>query len=639
MKSRPDLDFLSDIWGKTRGWVSVPVKVNGNWYERHPYRWPQDKQDISDWIEKQVSEGAECYFCPTPLKRAKRRASNILPTHFLWADLDEADPRRIKPKPTVAWESSHKRYQALWKLDRKVSPQEAARLSRKLTYAVGADPGGWDLTQVLRIPGTFNNKYDKPFKIRVLWSDGLSYRKRVIDRLPEPPESATAGKDLPKLGDLSAVAIREKYRGKLGGRLIMLLKESPRNLDGQDRSARLWEIECLLAEAGLSPEEIMVVAQASVWNKFAGRPDELTRLWSEAVKAHATVQAEVPLTTAESGRLVPKLISYSQLMSLRFDKPRWQIEDIWGTECLGMIGGPPKTFKSLFSTEMQVCIASGKAMYGKFKCHDPGPVVVIQEENTPWLVQDRLLKIANARGLLHGQVKTRGRQLLISFPPDLPIYFLNNYGFNLAFDEDRMFLQETLANLQPKALFLDPLYLMLGDLDENKAVDLRPVLNWLNRLKFTYHCSIVIVHHSSKHSDSPRGGQRMLGSTTLHGFTESAIYLTMKDEVKHIVEVERESRAFPKRAPLELAFDLGDPGDLRYSVKVSESRGEAGDLLDLVGESPGITLPALAKQIGKKQKALLRLVAELEKSGRIYVEEGGGRGKPSRIFPGGYDGE
>jgi hypothetical protein len=629
-----DLAFLTDVWGRAAGWVSVPVKSSrGVWYERHPYKWPEDKKAIIDWIRKQVAEGSDCYFCPTPLSQPRRRASNVLPTHFLWADLDEADPRRIKPKPTLAWESSPGRYQALWQLKRKVSPQDAARLSKRLTYATGADPGGWDLTQVLRIPGTFNNKYDQPFRVRVLWNDGPVHSIKELNHLPEPPESAVVNEKIPKLGDLSAASIREKYRGRMSGRLVQLLGEPARHVEGQDRSARLWEIECLLAEAGLEPREILVVAQASSWNKFAGRPDEIRRLWTEALKAHATVQVEVPMITTSSGRQEPRLTTYSQMMAMRFTQSRWQIDDIWGTASHGIVAGEPKSYKSMFTTEMVVCIASGVAMYGKFKCNDPGPVLVIQEENTPWLVQDRLLKIANARGLLAGKVQKKGRRLLITFPPDLPIYFLNNYGFDLSLEEDRMFLEETIARIKPKAIILDPLYLVLGDVDENNSRELRPILNWLNAIKFKHHCSIIIVHHNAKHNVSPRGGQRMLGSTTLHGWVESAIYLTIKDEAKHLVEMERESRAFPKRASLELAFEMEDPGQLGYLVRVSESKGEANEILDLIYEHPGITLLEMADKTGKARRVLLRIVSGLETVGKIVIEDGGGRGKPSKLYP------
>jgi hypothetical protein len=40
-----------------------------------------------------------------------------------------------------------------------VKPEEGEDLNRRLAYAMGADLSGWDLTQLLRVPGTRNRKY------------------------------------------------------------------------------------------------------------------------------------------------------------------------------------------------------------------------------------------------------------------------------------------------------------------------------------------------------------------------------------------------------------------------------------------------------------------------------------------------
>src|SRR3954447_13216599 len=49
--------------------------------------------------------------------------------------------------------------------------------------------------------------------------------------------------------------------------------------DGEDRSARLYELGALVREMGVSPELTFSVLQRSPWNKFAGRDDESLRLW------------------------------------------------------------------------------------------------------------------------------------------------------------------------------------------------------------------------------------------------------------------------------------------------------------------------------------------------------------------------
>src|SRR3546814_7114824 len=84
----------------------------------------------------------------------------------------------MKPKPTIAIESSPGRFVGIWVLDGPMDEE----LNRRLTYHVGADHGGWDLTQVLRFPGTKNYKYRSQPKVRTMWKDGKEWTKKKIER-------------------------------------------------------------------------------------------------------------------------------------------------------------------------------------------------------------------------------------------------------------------------------------------------------------------------------------------------------------------------------------------------------------------------------------------------------------------------
>ena len=97
------------------------------------------------------------YWCPHGFSKPRRKKQYAVLPALLWSDMDEAHPN-LQFKPTIAIESSPDRYVGIWECDATVSEG----LNRRLTYHIGADKGGWDLTQVLRTPGTLNYKYDPP---------------------------------------------------------------------------------------------------------------------------------------------------------------------------------------------------------------------------------------------------------------------------------------------------------------------------------------------------------------------------------------------------------------------------------------------------------------------------------------------
>src|SRR5207342_263202 len=123
-------------------------------------------------IDSSLRDREDLYYSVAQFAERGRKIEHVLPSHWLWADLDEVHPSAgtgLGFMPTVAVESSPGRYQALWRLTRELKPSTLEKLNRGLSYALDADRGGWDLTQVLRIPGTRNFKYRGGPRVKTLW--------------------------------------------------------------------------------------------------------------------------------------------------------------------------------------------------------------------------------------------------------------------------------------------------------------------------------------------------------------------------------------------------------------------------------------------------------------------------------------
>jgi len=121
--------------------------------------YPRDAGKAEDLCRRLSDEGREVYQCAHLLTSRRRVKTNAAPLSACYVDGDGAKPAANMPRPTAIVVSSPGREQYWWRLSRPVEPEMGEDLNRRLAYAMGADLSGWDLTQLLRVPGTRNHKY------------------------------------------------------------------------------------------------------------------------------------------------------------------------------------------------------------------------------------------------------------------------------------------------------------------------------------------------------------------------------------------------------------------------------------------------------------------------------------------------
>lgn len=274
-----------------------------------------------------ISMRREQYWCPLVFSQPKRRSEYALPTHVLWADLDEADPMKCRLRPSAAWQTTQggsatpydpdpdvrqymeqaavigsmmgvtkkPHWQALWFLGEEfhhrpdlndnrpywnrteIPAQEAAQLSRRIAYhEPGADKGGWDVTQVLRLPGTRNHKHSPPHPIELLWAERRYYTVSQIEQAypPVPPANGH--------GDWNDVST-EEVAAALASLPVGVQMALERG--GGDRSLELVRMARTLMGLKVPPEIIPHILRNSANNKFKGRSDEKQRLLTAVADA------------------------------------------------------------------------------------------------------------------------------------------------------------------------------------------------------------------------------------------------------------------------------------------------------------------------------------------------------------------
>jgi hypothetical protein len=229
-----------------------------------------------------------------------------------------------------------------------------------------------------------------------------------------------------------------------------------------------------------------------------------------------------------------EIISYDCLPTKRIGEvePRaegteWLIESLWLSEAAGIIGGQPKLWKSWFCLDMAVSVASGTPCLGHFAVKSTGPSLVFMAEDDPPDVRKRVDGICASRGL---DVQA------------LDLTLITSTRLHLDDDADRGQLRCTIEKFRPKLLVLDPL-VRLHRGNENDSRDVSALLGFLRELQRQYNCAIVLAHHASKRSHG-RPGQGLRGSSDLHAFGSSNLYLSHQGDSVEI-NVEHRSAAAP----------------------------------------------------------------------------------------------
>ena len=213
----------------------------------------------------------------------------------------------------------------------------------------------------------------------------------------------------------------------------------------------------------------------------------------------------------------------------------WLVESLWGEEAVGILGGEPKCCKSFLALDLAVGVASGKDCLRRFSVRRTGPVLIYPAEDALSVVRQRLEGICAA-------AQTRLE--------DLPLYVITAPRLLLDLPQDRESLRATVAAIQPKLLVLDP-FIRLHRADENASKEVAPLLGYLRELQRQFHLAVMLVHHVRKRSDKDRPGQALRGSSDLHGWGDSNLYLRRKG-LHLTLSVEHRAAAAVEDIPLEL---------------------------------------------------------------------------------------
>ena len=230
----------------------------------------------------------------------------------------------------------------------------------------------------------------------------------------------------------------------------------------------------------------------------------------------------------------------AQLAALDLGEQSWLIEGLWSAQAVGIIGGEPKCGKTFLALDLAVSVASGTPCLRRFPTPQAGRVLLFAAEDAPQVIRQRLEGIAQA-----AQAEFE----------NLDIHVITAPVLRLDRQEHQQALQATVAYLKPKLLVLDPL-VRLHAIDENIAAEVAPLLAYLRNLQRHHHTAVALVHHARKGAAHERGGQALRGSSELHAWGDSNLYLRRNGQQ---LQLSIEHRAAQGTDRLLLALKVDPP--------------------------------------------------------------------------------
>lgn len=215
----------------------------------------------------------------------------------------------------------------------------------------------------------------------------------------------------------------------------------------------------------------------------------------------------------------------------------WLVDSLWARAGVGILGGAPKCCKSWFGLDLALSVASDTPCLDVFAVRDPGPALIYLAEDATAVVKQRLLGLCAHRGIDLA---------------DQALHVITANSLRLDQDKDQRRLRDAVRAIRPRLLLLDP-FVRLHRVDENDAGQVAGLLGYLRALQRESDTAVLVVHHARKGAASSHApGQSLRGSSDLHAWGDSNLYLQRRREGL-LLTVEHRAAAAPE--PITLSLD------------------------------------------------------------------------------------
>jgi hypothetical protein len=246
-----------------------------------------DEDDIRAYFHKY--RGQDVYFSPIAYSTDTRTSADEQAlTQTVYADADVFPHGDFRIAPSIVVETSPNRTHTYWLLDRPYRQTEVARVATKIAKAHSLDHSSGIATKMLRVPFTKNTKYATPYDVTIIHDTADTYTLEEIDQaysdVELSPIHRNADIDIPPhLPELFDVLAKVPANARIEELMLWDKMSAP---DPNKRSERRFELIRLLLEAGLTPEEALVVVwSCPVSDHYREQNRPIEHLWQFDIMA------------------------------------------------------------------------------------------------------------------------------------------------------------------------------------------------------------------------------------------------------------------------------------------------------------------------------------------------------------------
>jgi DNA-binding transcriptional ArsR family regulator len=196
----------------------------------------------------------------------------------------------------------------------------------------------------------------------------------------------------------------------------------------------------------------------------------------------------------------------------------WLVEGWLPDASIAFCVSPPGSYKTWLVLELAIAVATNTKFLNIAEIHNPGPVLIFQQEDANSMIVDRIALLLASRYETGFSVKDE--TISISLPARAPIWIHTQRGLHFN-DADSLYqLADEIRDKEARLVVIDPLYMAAGSSD-GYMQETAQQMAVLKDLRDRYATTFMVVHHTRKTSSGSGGRLDTWGSQFLNAFLET----------------------------------------------------------------------------------------------------------------------